>query len=122
MREHCNDRCSKYVVKAEKMKCIAMPGFISLKASVGLRICRRIKFPTFLNATHGFRIDGGDAHRGGLFIIDPRKMGPRIFVKSLFYYSRDPHWRYCRDTFLLDINIRPSGIPLKFASPRALTP
>lgn len=47
-------------------------------------------------------------------------MGPRIVVKSLFYYSDDPHRRYCRDTFhALDIDIRPSGIPLKFASPES---
>lgn len=45
-----------------------------------------------------------------------------IAVESLFYYSRDPH-REGEDTlFLFDINIRPSGIPLKFASLRALMP
>lgn len=45
-----------------------------------------------------------------------------IAVESLFYYSRDPH-REGEDTLLLfDINIRPSGIPLKFASLRALMP
>lgn len=51
-----------------------------------------------------------------------------IAVESLFYYSRDPdregRGRYCgEDTLpLFDINIRPSGIPLKFASLRALMP